>query len=243
MRQYGLLGKRLTHSFSKTYFTEKFLSQNISDCNYLNFEIPSIDALPELLQAHPLLRGLNVTIPYKKEVIPYLDTANKIVQETGACNCIRIEDKKLSGFNTDVIGFQKSLQSVIKLHHTKALVLGTGGSSVAVQYALRKLGISFLLVSRTGNGKAIRYSDLDAKVMQHYPLIINTTPLGMFPDLETAPDIPYRLLTPQHLLFDLVYNPEQTQFLKRGLERGSDTCNGYPMLVLQAEESWAIWNR
>ena len=243
MMQYGLLGKRLTHSFSKTYFEEKFKSEKIRDCDYLNFEIPSIDALPELLQAHPLLRGLNVTIPYKKDVIAYLDTANGIVQETGACNCIRIEDGRLSGFNTDVIGFQKSLQSVIKPHHRQALVLGTGGSSGAVQYALRKLGIPFLLVSRTGTGNVITYSDLDATVMQRHLLIINTTPLGMFPDLETAPDIPYRLLTPQHLLFDLVYNPERTQFLKRGSEKGSDTCNGYRMLVLQAEESWAIWNR
>jgi shikimate dehydrogenase len=243
MRLFGLIGKPLTHSFSKAFFTEKFKTEQIADCAYRNFELPSIDALPALLQDHPELCGLNVTIPFKKDVIPYLAQANEVVAETGACNCIRIHEGRLHGHNTDVIGFRKSLESVSKPHHTNALVLGTGGSSVAVQYALRKMGITYTLVSREKKQGTVTYDQIDRSMIMQHQLIINTSPVGMFPHSEAAPKIPYEYLGPAHLLFDLIYNPEQTLFLKRGAAAGAATCNGYHMLVLQAEESWKIWNR
>lgn len=243
MRLFGLIGKPLTHSFSKAFFTEKFTTEQITDCEYRNFELPSIEALPGLIKDHPELCGLNVTIPYKKDVIPYLQQATEVVQETGACNCIRIEDGRLHGHNTDVTGFRQSLQSVLKPHHKNALVLGTGGSSVAVQYALKKMGIGYNLVSREQKQGAISYRQIDRNLIMDHPLIINTSPVGMFPHIDAAPEIPYEYLGAAHLLFDLIYNPQQTLFLKRGAAQGAATCNGYQMLVLQAEESWKIWNR
>lgn len=243
MRLFGLIGKPLTHSFSKAFFTEKFNREQISDCAYQNFELPSIEALPQLIQDYPELCGLNVTIPYKKDVIPYLQHATEVVQHTGACNCIRVQEDGLHGENTDVTGFQQSLESVRKPYQKNALVLGTGGSSVAVQYALKKMGITYQLVSRNPKPGMIIYSQIDRSMMREHLLIINTTPVGMYPHTEQAPEIPYEYLGATHLLFDLVYNPEQTLFLKQGAARGAATCNGYRMLVLQAEESWKIWNR
>ena len=243
MRLYGLIGKPLRHSFSKAWFTRKFETENIAGCRYENFELESIEDLPSLLRAHPELCGLNVTIPYKKEVLPYLHDSNEVVRSINACNCIRIREGKLSGYNTDAPGFQRSLQPLLKAHHTAALVLGTGGSSAAVQYALQQMGIAFKPVSREAKDGTLSYNDIDKKMLSGHLLVINTTPLGMFPKTDAAPDIPYDLLTPDHLLYDLVYNPEQTLFLKKGAERGAVTCNGYGMLVLQAEESWAIWNQ
>lgn len=242
MRLYGLIGKPLKHSFSKAYFTQKFEAENIEDCLYQNFELAGINDLSFLLSSQPNLRGLNVTIPYKKEVLPFLHYQNEVVQAMQACNCIKIEDGKLYGFNTDVFGFQKSLQTFLKPHHRQALVLGTGGSSNAVQYALGQLGIPFQLVSRNKENNTIVYSEVGAAVIEQHQIIINTTPLGMFPNMDAAPDLPYQYITQNHLLFDLIYNPEQTLFLQKGAERGATTANGHQMLLLQAEESWRIWN-
>ena len=242
MKLYGLIGRPLTHSFSKKYFTEKFNRENIKDCSYENFELQTIEQLPTILKAHADLRGLNVTIPYKKEAIPFLDFKNEVVKAIGACNCIKIENGKLYGYNTDVIGFQKSLQTFLKPHHTKALVLGTGGSSGAVQYALQHLGIDYTLVSREKTKNTLSYSGLDALILNEHTVVINTTPVGMFPNILAAPDLPYQFISPNHLFFDLIYNPEKTLFLQKGEERGATISNGHAMLILQAEESWRIWN-
>lgn len=242
MRLFGLIGKPLKHSFSKTYFTNKFIKEGIQDCRYENFELDAISQFPLLLQQQPQLQGLNVTIPYKKEVLAYLHFKAEVVQQMGACNCIKISDGQLYGFNTDVIGFQQSLQQQLQPHHQKALILGTGGSSNAVQYALQQLGIPYQLVSREKSANHLIYSEIDQPILQEHTLIINTTPLGMFPNTDVAPELPYQFLTPRHFLFDLIYNPEQTLFLKRGAAQGATTSNGYQMLLLQAEESWRIWN-
>jgi shikimate dehydrogenase len=242
MKLYGLIGRPLKHSFSKKYFTQKFQDEGIQDCVYENFELDTIEHLSTILKVHADLRGLNVTIPYKKEVLSFLYYKNEIVEAVGACNCIKIENGKLYGYNTDVIGFQKSLQTFLKPHHTKALVLGTGGSSGAVQYALTQLGIEYILVSRQTGANTITYSELDKTILKIHNVVINTTPVGMFPNMDAAPDVPYQYITSQHLLFDLIYNPEKTLFLQKGEEQGATIANGYEMLLLQAEESWRIWN-
>jgi shikimate dehydrogenase len=242
MKWYGLLGKTLKHSFSKAYFTDKFNALGITDCKYENFELASIDELPELLRDNPSIKGLNVTIPYKEEVLPFLDEKNDIVKEVNACNCIKISDGKLSGYNTDVTGFQQSLEQILESQHTHALILGTGGSSKAVQYALKALGIRYQNVSRTKSTTSITYDELNEEILNSHQLIINTSPIGMFPNVEETPSIPFELITPKHLLFDLIYNPAKTLFLKKGEERGAKISNGAEMLILQAEESWKIWN-
>lgn len=242
MKLYGLIGRPLKHSFSKKYFTEKFNREGIPDCQYENFELETINQLATVLKTYTDLCGLNVTIPYKKEVIPFLHTKNNIVEAVGACNCIKIVDGQLYGFNTDVIGFQKSLQPFLKPHHLKALVLGTGGSAGAVQYALQELNIAYKLVSRQPAANVLTYNELTEALLKDYTVIINTTPVGMFPNLDAAPELPYQFITPDHLLFDLIYNPEKTVFLQKGEARGATTSNGYEMLLLQAEESWVIWN-
>jgi shikimate dehydrogenase len=242
MKLYGLIGRPLTHSFSKKYFTQKFERENIKECRYQNFELQTIEHLPTILKTHADLRGLNVTIPYKKDVIPFLDFKNEVVEAIGACNCIKIENGKLHGYNTDVTGFQKSLQTFLKHHHTKALVLGTGGSSGAVQYALQQLGIGYKLVSRQKTENTLTYKELNAAILKEYTIVINTTPLGMFPNINAAPDLPYQFISSNHLLFDLIYNPEKTLFLQKGEEQGATISNGHAMLLLQAEESWRIWN-
>jgi shikimate dehydrogenase len=242
MKWYGLLGKTLKHSFSKAYFTDKFNALGITDCKYENFELASIDELPELLRDNPSIKGLNVTIPYKEEVLPFLDEKNDIVKEVNACNCIKISDGKLSGYNTDVTGFQQSLEQVLEPQHTHALILGTGGSSKAVRYALKVLGIRYQNVSRTKSTTSITYDELNEEILNSHQLIINTSPIGMFPNVEETPSIPFEFITPKHLLFDLIYNPAKTLFLKKGEERGAKISNGAEMLILQAEESWKIWN-
>jgi shikimate dehydrogenase len=242
MKWYGLLGKTLKHSFSKAYFTDKFNALGITDCKYENFELTGIDELPELLRDNPSIKGLNVTIPYKEDVIPFLDEKNDIVKEVNACNCIKISDGKLSGYNTDVTGFQQSLEKILESHHTHALILGTGGSSKAVRYALKVLGIRYQNVSRTKSTTSITYDELNEEILNSHQVIINTSPIGMFPNVEEAPSIPFELITPKHLLFDLIYNPAKTLFLKKGEERGAKISNGAEMLILQAEESWKIWN-
>ena len=241
MRLYGLIGKPLTHSFSKSWFSEKFEREHIEDAAYENFELDSITKLPQLIDSLPQLKGLNITIPYKEEVLPYLNNLSKEVQEIGACNCIKIEGKSLLGFNTDITGFELSLLPHLKPHHTKALILGTGGAAKAVAYVLRKLNINYLFVSRSAHAD-LQYHNLDKDVLGSYTVIINTTPLGMYPDVESYPAIDFEHLGKSHLLYDLIYNPAKTTFLKLGEARGATVIDGYRMLVLQAEESWKIWN-
>ena len=242
MKVYGLLGKTLKHSFSKSYFAKKFSDLGINDCVYENFELANINELSGLLKANPDIVGLNITIPYKEDVIPFLHFQNEIVSEIKACNCINIVEGKLYGYNTDVIGFKQSLEKCLEPHHQKALILGTGGAAKAVRYALKDLGISFLNVSRNKSEDTITYEQVNKNILGDYLVIINTSPLGMYPNVTEAPPIPYSELTPNHLLFDLIYNPEKTVFLQKGQERGAKICNGSEMLILQAEESWRIWN-
>ncbi len=242
MRLFGLIGYPLSHSFSKKYFTEKFEQEGLADCRYELFPIKSIDDLPQLITTNPALEGLNITIPYKKQVLKFLDHSF-IPQGLAACNCIRVQDGKLTGYNTDAIGFEKSLLPLLQSHHTKALVLGNGGAAEAVLFVLRKLGIEFNIVSRKmHDGSTFTYNDLNDDVINKNTLIINTTPLGMYPNIDTCPDIPYRFISDKHLLYDLVYNPAKSIFLEKGEERGSAIKNGEEMLLLQAEESWKIWN-
>lgn len=244
MRKFGLIGKTLVHSFSKKYFTEKFEREAV-DANYELYSMANVDSLRQFVQEHSLC-GLNVTIPYKQDVIPLLDEIDSEAQMVGAVNVIKIEREGdrlcLKGFNTDVVGFRNSLKPLLKPWHTSALVLGTGGASKAVLYVLENLGIAARCVSRQKREGMLTYETLDADVMRRNTLIVNTTPLGTFPNVDTCPDIPYRLLTEKHLLFDLVYNPEQTLFMKKGLQNGAAVKNGYEMLVGQAEASWRIWN-
>ena len=250
MRQFGLIGYPLSHSFSQKFFTEKFLQENIVNAKYDNFPIPSIESFAGLWKENPNLEGLNVTIPYKKEVIPFLQHSSAVVQEIHACNCIRKFNNELYGYNTDVIGFEKSLLPFLQPHHTHALILGTGGAAAAVQWVLEKLKIQFQIVSRKGNAieannemKAyLSYDQLAASVIESHTLIINTSPLGMYPNTNEAPPIAYEGITAQHHLYDLVYNPIETLFMKNGLAKGATVQNGLAMLHIQAEESWAIWN-
>lgn len=236
---YGLIGYPLSHSFSPAYFNNKFATENI-DGRYDAYAIPSVEDLKTLLQEHPQLKGLNVTIPYKEQVLPLLNEIDAAAREIGAVNCIKIEVGKLIGYNTDHIGFAESLKPLLQPQHTHALILGTGGAAKAVMYALSQLDIQYKIVSRTGGD--MQYADVDEGIMDIYKLIINTTPLGMYPAIDTAPEIPYQFIDSSHLLYDLVYNPEETLFLQKGKQQGTAIKNGYEMLILQAEASWQIWN-
>jgi shikimate dehydrogenase len=242
MRLYGLIGYPLSHSFSKKYFTEKFVREGIPGCRYELFPLSDINELPGLLESEGKLGGLNVTIPYKQRVIPFLHDRDPVVESTGACNCIRIRDRRLQGFNTDVTGFEVSLLHLLRKEHDRALVLGTGGAAQAVHHVLGRLGIPFLQVSRRASEGVMDYASLTNELVAGHPLIINTTPRGMYPNVEECPDIPYEAIGPGHYLFDLVYNPERTLFMEKGMERGATTANGADMLRIQAEESWRIWN-
>jgi len=244
MKLYGLIGYPLGHSFSKQYFTEKFVKEGIKDCAFEAFPIPAIDEFPALLKANPDLKGLSVTIPYKEQVLKYVTELSEEVKFIGATNSIKISGDKLIAYNTDIIGFEKSFLKSLKPTHTKALVLGTGGASKAVQYVLRKLKIDFLVVTRSTQLKSgeINYTAIDEKMMGEYTVIINSSPVGMYPNVNDCPDIPYHLLTSNHYLYDLVYKPEETLFLKKGKEKNATVENGYDMLLLQAEASWKIWN-
>lgn len=243
MRLFGLIGYPLSHSFSKNYFTEKFEAEGLKDCEYKLFPIESISALPSIIKQYPNLEGLNVTIPYKKLVLSFLDSRESIPAELDACNCIRLRHGKMTGFNTDITGFGESLKPLLQPHHRHALVLGNGGATAAVSFVLKKLAIGFDIVSRVLHpGSTLTYADLDESRMAQSTLIINTTPLGMYPNVNACPDIPYDFITDRHLLYDLVYNPAKTLFLQKGEEKGASTKNGEEMLVIQAEESWRIWN-
>lgn len=242
MKQFGLIGYPLSHSFSKGYFSEKFQKENITDCVYDVFPLEKIEDFTDLCAEHKNLTGLNVTIPYKEKIIPFLDELNDEAQEIGAVNTIKFTNGKKIGYNTDCYGFEMSLKPLLKSHHTSALILGTGGASKAVEYVLKKSGISFQYVSRTKSSTSISYNDVDSFIIQHSTLIINSTPIGMYPNVDDAPHLPYNFITNNHLLYDLIYNPEETQFLKEGRIRGAQTKNGLEMLYLQAERSWEIWN-
>lgn len=241
MDKYGIIGYPLGHSFSRAFFTEKFQREHI-DAEYVNFEIPSADMLPGIVQANPNLRGLNVTLPHKEAVIPMLDELSDEAKEIGAVNVIRVRDGRLKGFNSDIIGFMDSIRPLLNPWHQHALVLGTGGASRAIRVGLQRLGIEWTYVSRTPAPGRLTYADLTSELMEHYQVIVNCSPVGMFPRVDACPDIPYQLLTDRHLLYDLVYNPQETLFLKRGAERGAAVKNGLEMLHLQALASWRFWN-
>jgi shikimate dehydrogenase len=242
MRRFGLIGFPLTHSFSHKYFTEKFEREGLKDCVYENFPVESIDELKNILSSHPDLEGLNVTIPYKQLVLRHLDHVVDTLP-VAACNCIKISNGRTTAYNTDIAGFETSLLTRLKPYHQKALVLGNGGATEAVVYVLKKLGITFEIVSREIHDRStLTYQALTGDMVSDHLLIINTTPLGMYPRVDECPPLPYEALTPQHYLFDLIYNPERTLFLRKGEGRGATVENGYQMLVLQAEESWRIWN-
>ncbi len=238
--QYGLIGYPLQHSFSPAYFKTKFAAQHI-DAVYGLFPLETISEFTGLLASHPELEGLNVTTPYKEAVIPYLDQLDEVAREIGAVNCIAIKHGKTTGYNTDAMGFEKSLNPLLKPQHTQALILGTGGSSKAVAYALTQLGIPFQKVSRMKTEGALSYDDLNVDIISRHKLIINTTPVGMYPNIDAMPPFPFACVSSHHLLFDLIYNPVETKFLAKGREQGAVTKNGFEMLQLQAEASWGIW--
>ena len=242
IHSFGLIGKNISYSFSKTYFNHKFTSMDLVNHSYENFDLSKIEEFPDLIKKHITLKGLNVTIPYKEAIIPYLDSLNKKAERIGAVNTIKFKKGSLIGYNTDVYGFKKTFQPFLKESHNKALILGTGGASKAVAFVLKELGISFKYVSRNPIGDQIGYTDLNKKIISSHTVLINCTPLGTFPDTEAKPDIPYEFLTSSHLLFDLIYNPEKTAFLLSGERKGAIICNGRKMLELQAEKAWQIWN-
>lgn len=254
-RLYGLIGKSLPHSFSPSYFAEKFVKQGIQHTRYQKWELPEIGGISELLLASPEIKGFNVTIPYKQEILPFLDAIDPVAREIGAVNTVLVEvvdrrdgqkilGRRLTGFNTDAYGFRDSLKPLLKAGVERALVLGTGGSSKAVCYVLRRLGLGVLLVSRNPQGASqIGWEHVNEYVMRHHLLIVNTTPLGQYPAIAERPALLYSHLGPSHILYDLIYNPSETQFLKEGISRGAQVQNGYNMLCLQAEYSWEIWQK
>lgn len=248
MQKYGLIGYPLKHSFSIGYFNEKFKAENI-DAEYVNFEIPTINDFMQVIEENPDLCGLNVTIPYKEQVIPFLDELDKDTAKIGAVNVIKIVrlpkgKVKLVGYNSDIIGFTQSIEPLLQPHHKKALILGTGGASKAVYHGLNNLGIESTFVSRTKkNNKFLTYEELTPEVMASHTVIVNTTPVGMFPKVDFCPNIPYEQLTSDHLLYDLLYNPNETLFMKKGQAQGAITKNGLEMLLLQAFAAWEIWKR
>ena len=247
MQKYGLIGYPLKHSFSIGFFNEKFKSEGI-DAEYVNFEIPEINDFMEVIEENPNLCGLNVTIPYKEQVIPFLDEVDKDTAKIGAVNVIKIirtpkRKIKLVGYNSDIIGFSQSIQPLLQPYHKKALILGIGGSSKAIYHGLKNLGIDSVFVSRTKKEGMLTYEELTPEVMAEHTVIVNCTPVGMYPKVDFCPAIPYELLTPNHLLYDLLYNPNITLFMKKGEEHGAVTKNGLEMLLLQAFAAWEIWNK
>ena len=246
MKKFGLIGYPLGHSFSKNFFNEKFHSENI-DAEYVNFEIPTIKDFPKILLENPNLAGLNVTIPYKEQVIPYLDELDPDTKAIGAVNVIKIVRQKgktkLVGHNSDIIGFMQSIEPLLEPQHKKALILGTGGASKAVFHGLKNLGIEAKFVSRKAKEGMFTYEDLTPEVMEEYKVIVNCTPVGMYPMADEFPNIPYEYITPNHLLYDLLYNPNTTLFMKKGADKGAVTKTGLEMLLLQAFAAWDIWER
>ena len=245
---FGLIGYPLSHSFSQKYFNEKFEKENIRGCEFNVYPIHSIDLLPELINENSYLKGLSVTLPYKESVIPFLNQLDVSAERVGAVNCIKINNNQLTGYNTDVYGFRQPIKPFLEIQHERALILGTGGASKAVAYVLKEIGIDCYFVTRnktnqnSGDNKLFSYQELNDNIMNAFKLIVNASPVGMFPDVNNAPEIPYQYLTSSHLLYDLVYKPAKTLFLQKGEARGATTENGYDMLLIQAEASWKIWN-
>lgn len=237
MKTYGLIGKNISYSFSRNYFANKFKKEDVKNSQYINFDIDNLSELNNIFNTDNF--GFNVTIPYKEAIIPYLDSLDFHAEKIGAVNTIKLENGKKIGFNTDWIGFKKSIEPLLNSHHTKALILGTGGASKAVIYALDQLKIETLMVSRYGE---ISYEDLSEEIIQNHAIIINCTPVGTFPNVDAAPEIPYHFITKNHLAYDLIYNPAETLFLKKCKEKGAVVKNGLEMLEIQAEASWKIWN-
>ncbi|GGG57602.1 shikimate dehydrogenase family protein [Bizionia arctica] len=244
MNKFGLIGKNISYSFSKNYFKIKFKDESILDASYENFDIQDISAFPEILKNNPNIKGLNVTIPYKEEILPYLNKLDKKAKKIGAVNTIKITKKgKLKGYNTDYYGFKKSLKQHLEPHHKKALILGTGGASKAIAYALKKLNIETNFVSRSiSKETAYTYTSLTKNDIESHQIIINCTPLGTHPNIDECPEIPYEAITENHILFDLIYNPEESKFLLFGKEKNATTINGFQMLIFQADKAWKIWN-
>ncbi len=243
MNIYGLIGKTLHHSFSRRYFSEKFRSENLANSEYRNFEIKNLDEEIPGLKNNPELQGLNVTIPYKTEIISFLDDVSEECREINACNCIKISGGKWTGYNTDIIGFENSFTPFLKPFQQKALILGTGGASNAVAFVLKKLNIDFVKVSRTKNlsDSVISYQEISEETMKDFQIVINTTPVGTFPKVNECPPLPYEFVTDRHYFFDLIYNPGKTLYLSLAEKRGAFIENGDKMLTIQAEESWRIW--
>lgn len=245
MDKYGLIGYPLGHSFSKSYFNEKFENEGIN-AEYINFEIPTLDSLPEILASNPELKGLNVTIPYKEKVISYLNSISPEARAIGAVNVIRVDhkgnDTYLKGFNSDVIGFTKSIEPLLERFHKKALILGTGGASKAVNFGLKSLGLETVFVSRFERPGTIQYSQITPDIIQEYNVIVNCTPCGMYPHIDECPQLPYEAMTSKNILYDLLYNPDETLFMKKGAQHGATVKNGLEMLLLQAFASWEFWH-
>lgn len=241
---FGLVGRNIGHSFSRKYFTERFEKDNLEGYSYQNFDIPTIEEFPEIIKNNPNLKGLNITIPYKEAVIPFLNKLSKKAFTIGAVNTIRItKSGKLKGYNTDCYGFGKSLKPLLEPHHKKALILGTGGASKAIAYALEERNILYTFVSREASGNTIDYDRINATTFDNYQIIINCTPLGTSPNVDECPAIPYEYFTEKHIAYDLIYNPEETLFLKKARLQGAKTKNGLEMLILQAQKAWKIWNK
>jgi len=244
MNKLGLLGKNISYSFSRVYFKQKFKDENINNTTYENFDIDSIDLFPSIMKNTKGLKGLNVTIPYKEQVIPFLDKVNKKAKAIGAVNTIKITKKgKLVGYNTDYYGFKKTIKPFLNSNHKKALILGTGGASKAIAYSLKELNIEYAYVSRTAsNNVQFTYDMLTEDTIKEHQIIVNCTPLGTFPDVNDCPNIPYNAISNNHVLFDLIYNPEETKFLSLGKTKKATIINGLNMLKFQAEKAWSIWN-
>lgn len=240
-RLFALVGKNISYSFSRAYFSQKFEKEGIVDAEYINFDLQSVDEITAKLNENPNVCGMNVTIPYKKEIIPFLSSLDSTAQEIGAVNTIKITKNGLVGYNTDHYGFSESLKPLLKSYHKKALILGTGGASNAVAFALKNAGISFLFVSRNPQKGELSYDALSAEIIEKHKIIINCTPLGTFPNVDECPPVPYWLMSEKHLLYDLIYNPEKTSFLQKGEKQGASIINGQKMLELQAEKAWQIW--
>ena len=244
IKRFGLLGRNINYSFSRGYFTDKFNNENFTGCTYENFDIEEIKAFSAIIKSTSDLKGLNVTIPYKETVIPFLDKLSKKAAQIGAVNTIKITKKgKLKGYNTDYYGFKKSLEPLLQPHHKKALILGTGGASKGVAFALEELDIPYTFVSRETKENAIDYNRINATTFDNYQIIINSTPVGTSPNVDAFPLIQYEFFTDKHIAFDLIYNPAETQFLKKAKEKGAQIKNGLDMLVFQAEKAWKIWNK
>ncbi len=245
--RFGLIGKNISYSFSKAYFTQKFSDLHLEDHSYENFDLQKIDDFKELIKHHKNIKGLNVTIPYKEAIIPYVTELHPIAAKIGAVNTIKFTENGLKGYNTDIYGFQKSLEPLLQKNHRgsygdKALILGTGGASKAVAFVFNEMGIPYTFVSRKSTENQFSYQDLNKEILEDHTILVNCTPLGTYPNIEAKPEIPYEFINTQHVLFDLIYNPKKTAFLKEGEIRGATICNGLKMLQLQAEKAWEIWN-